>query len=70
MIEPVSAVMMLVGGYRLVASGEYMSSRRAAEREQRELVRCITSLRGGAEVGEVRADGSMWWIRIPDRACT
>ena len=48
-------------------SAERTSSRLAEERELRGLVRSAASLPTGAEVGEIRADGSSWWIRLPAR---
>jgi uncharacterized membrane protein len=68
MIDPVIAASMLFGGCRLVTSAERGTSRLAGEREQRDLVRCASSLPAGTEIGEVRADGSSWWIRIPTAA--
>jgi len=65
MIDPVTASAVLLGGCRLVASAEQVSARRAGEREQRELAGVVRYLPPGCEVGEVRADGSYWWIRVP-----
>lgn len=65
MIEPVTVTSLLVGGYRLITSAERIAFRVAGRREQRELVRAAGRLPEGAEVGEVRPDGSYWWFRIP-----
>jgi hypothetical protein len=70
MIEPVTAAAVLLSGHRLTAAAEWISARRSDERTRRELVRCCGSLPAGGEIGEVRADGSYWWIRVPGPART
>jgi len=70
MIDPVMATAVLLGGCRLVTSSERGNARLATERERHDLTSLARSLPAGAEVGEVRADGSSWWIRIPPVACS
>jgi hypothetical protein len=65
MIEPVTVTSLLLGGYRLITSAERITFRVAGQREQRELVRTASRLPAGAEIGQMRPDGSYWWIRIP-----
>jgi hypothetical protein len=65
MIEPVTVTSLLLGGYRLVTSTERITFRVAGRREQRELVKTASRLPAGSEIGQVRSDGSYWWIRIP-----
>jgi hypothetical protein len=64
MIDPVVIAAVALGGYRLVTSAERGAPRGAAHDDYR-LVKCAKSLPAGTEVGEVRPDGSSWWIRIP-----
>lgn len=65
MMDPVTASTILLGSYRLAGFTQQVASRRSAEREQRRLAECAGCLPAGGELGEVRADGSHWWIRIP-----
>jgi hypothetical protein len=69
MIEPVTATAALLGAQRVASAAERIIAQRSAERTRRELVRCSGSLPGGGEIGEVRPDGSRWWIRIPGTTC-
>ena len=65
MIEPVTATAVLLGAQRVVSAAERIIAKRSAERTRRELVRCSETLPAGGEIGEVRPDGSRWWILIP-----
>jgi len=47
------------------SSSPRITFRVAGQREQRELVRTASRLPAGAEIGQMRPDGSYWWIRIP-----
>jgi hypothetical protein len=67
MIDPTVAVAVALSGWRLVTS-ERRSARLDGEREQHDLLRLAGTLPAGAEVGEIRPDGSAWWIRIPTGA--
>jgi dTDP-glucose pyrophosphorylase len=64
MIDPVTVALILFGN-RVVTTAERISASRSGRLEHRELVRRSDTLPSGAEVGEIRADGSSWWIRVP-----
>ena len=64
MIDPVTVALILLGN-RAATAAERISASRSGRLEHRELVRRSGTLSSGAEVGEIRADGSSWWIRVP-----
>jgi hypothetical protein len=66
MIDPVVVAAVTLSGYRLVtSSAERRAPRQTARREKYDLVKRAKGLPAGTDIGEVRADGSSWWIRIP-----
>jgi len=68
MMDPVMASALLLGGHRLAACAEQVAARRAGARQQHDLAECAYQLPAGSELGEIRADGSQWWIRISPAA--